>query len=171
MANGAKKRALWRLHLPACAAALCLGSFWGCVPADGASAPDGTAGETAVSGVVLVHEETVSPNEAYVEDPADAVTYTVEVYQEDGGDVVVEAVSNTPFLEDSSYRVACDAPLSAEDVEVEWITLMGNPEPSKDDQWAVAHVSLSMDGETFDEHNIDFVGGGIDAVEATLSAR
>ena len=46
----------------------------------------------------LIEEETVSPNEAYVDDEADIVNYTVEVYQDDEYDIWVYASSNSAFL-------------------------------------------------------------------------
>ena len=47
----------------------------------------------------LIEEETVSPNEAYVDDEADIVNYTVEVYQDDEYDIWVYASSNSAFFE------------------------------------------------------------------------
>ena len=55
------------------------------------------------------------------------------------------------------YEVACDGELSADDVSVEWTTLMGNPEPSEDDQIAVAVVSVNTGDGGTDEHKISLV--------------
>ena len=109
------------------------------------------------SGGTVVFEETVSPNEKYVSSEADVVYYTVRVTQDAPGTATVSAESNSGFFEPVSYEVACDGELSADDVSVEWTTLMGNPEPSEDDQIAVAVVSVNTGDETTDERKISFV--------------
>ena len=111
----------------------------------------------ASSGGTVVFEETVSPNEKYVSSEADVVYYTVRVTQAAPGTATVSAESNSGFFEPVSYEVACDGELSADDVSVEWSTLMGNPEPSEDDQIAVAVVSVNTGDETTDERKISFV--------------
>ena len=70
-----------------------------------------------------------------------------------------------------SYEVTCDGELSADDVSVEWTTLMGNSEPSENDQIAVAKVSVRTGGGTTDERKISFVTGALEMVaEATPGA-
>ena len=116
----------------------------------------------------VVFEETVSPNEKYVSSEADVVYYTVRVTQAAPGTATVSAESNSGFFEPVSYEVACDGELSADDVSVEWTTLMGNPEPSEDDQIAVAVVSVNTGDGGTDEHKISFVTRALEmAAEAT----
>lgn len=121
----------------------------------------------ATSAGTVVFEETVSPNEKYVGSDADVVYYTVRVTQAAPGTATVSSESNSGFFEPVSYEVACDGELSADDVSVEWTTLMGSPEPSEDDQIAVAVVSVRTgDGE--DERKIGFVTRALEMVaEAT----
>lgn len=111
----------------------------------------------ATSAGTVIFEETISPNEKYVSSEADVVYYTVRVTQAAPGTATVSAESNSGFFEPVSYEVACDGELSADDVSVEWTTLMGNPEPSEDDQIAVAVVSVNTGDETTDERKISFV--------------
>ena len=111
----------------------------------------------ATSAGTVIFEETISPNEKYVSSEADVVYYTVRVTQAAPGTATVSAESNSGFFEPVSYEVACDGELSADDVSVEWTTLMGNPEPSEDDQIAVAVVSVRTDDGSVDERKISFV--------------
>ena len=119
----------------------------------------------------VIFEETVSPNEQYVSSEADVVYYTVRVTQATPGTATVSTESNSGFYEPVSYEVACDGELSADDVSVEWTTLMGNPEPSENDQIAVAVVSVRTGDGTTDERKISFVTGALEmAAEATPGA-
>ena len=122
----------------------------------------------ATSAGTVIFEETISPNEKYVSSEADVVYYTVRVTQAAPGTATVSAESNSGFFEPVSYEVACDGELSADDVSVEWTTLMGNPEPSEDDQIAVAVVSVNTGDGGTDEHKISFVTRALEmAAEAT----
>lgn len=120
----------------------------------------------ATSAGTVVFEETVSPNEKYVSSEADVVYYTVRVTQAAPGTATVSTESNSGFFEPVSYEVACDGELSVDDVSVEWTTLMGSPEPSEDDQIAIAVVSVRTgDGE--DERKISFVTRAIEMAAET----
>lgn len=124
---------------------------------------------TAPTGSV-VFEETVSPNEKYVSSKEDVVYYTVRVTQAAPGTATVSVESNSGFFEPVSYEVTCDGELSADDVSVEWTTLMGGTEPSEDDQIAVAVVSVQT-GDGVDERKISFVTRALEMVaEATPGA-
>ena len=116
----------------------------------------------------VVFEETVSPNEKYVSSEADVVYYTVRVTQAAPGTATVSAESNSGFFEPVSYEVACDGELSADDVSVEWTTLMGNPEPSEDDQIAVAVVSVNTGDGGTDERKVSFVTGALEMVAEAI---
>lgn len=56
----------------------------------------------------LLYENTISPNEKYVENEADLVYYTVKVYQETGG-LLVTSHSNSAFSKDMQYEIETDA--------------------------------------------------------------
>lgn len=125
----------------------------------------------ATSAGTVIFEETVSPNEKYVSSEADVVYYTVRVTQDAPDTATVSAESNSGFYEPVSYEVTCDGELSADDVSVEWTTLMGGTEPSEDDQIAVAVVSVRTDDGSVDEHKISFVTSALEMVaEATPNA-
>ena len=156
--------------LPILAAAISLfaaACLFGCSPqpadCDTQSGPEAAAD-------ITVLEETISPNEQYVDSEADIVHYTVRVTQTAPDTATVSTESNSGFFEPVSYDVECGDELSASDVSVTWTTLMGNPEPSEDDQLAIAVVSVrTADGGT-DERKISFVTGAIEMAAEAIPA-
>lgn len=156
--------------LPILAAAISLfaaACLFGCSPqpadCDTQSGPKAAADTTVL-------EETISPNEQYVDSEADIVHYTVRVTQTAPDTATVSTESNSGFFEPVSYDVECGDELSASDVSVTWTTLMGNPEPSEDDQLAIAVVSVrTADGGT-DERKISFVTGAIEMAAEAIPA-
>lgn len=156
--------------LPILAAAISLfaaACLFGCSPqpadCDTQSGPEAAADTTVL-------EETISPNEQYVDSEADIVHYTVRVTQTAPDTATVSTESNSGFFEPVSYDVECGDELSASDVSVTWTTPMGNPEPSEDDQLAIAVVSVrTADGGT-DERKISFVTGAIEMAAEAIPA-
>lgn len=120
------------------------------------------ASERAISSDVI-YEETISPNEDYVENQADRVYYTVTVYRTEDG-VEVASSSNSAFSEDVDYQVQTDEPITKDDVQVQWQTLMGSTSATEDDELAVAEVTISAKGEVISQQRISFFGKGIDMV-------
>ena len=112
----------------------------------------------------LICEETVSPNKDYITDEKDLVNYTVRVYQEKNNDIIVYAESNSPLFDEAQYIVTCDHAITADDVHIKWTTLMGSTEASEKDEIGLAHVSISKDGEVFNEKTISFVAKAVNAV-------
>ena len=104
----------------------------------------------------LLYQATVSPNEQYTESDADVVYYTVEIYQNEENGIIVSADSNSEFFDRMQYVIPCDEKISEADIQVEWTTLMGNPKPVKDDQLAVAQVTISENGEIISQRKINF---------------
>lgn len=105
----------------------------------------------------LVYEETISPNRDYVQLEEDIVNYTVEIYQDKDNNIFVYAHSNSAFFEGILYEVEYDESITTSDINIEWTTLMGNPEPAEEDQLAVADVSISENGEIFSQRKINFM--------------
>ena len=139
--------------------------LFGC---DAQPAADESIGGDPDETVVL--EETISPNAEYAESEGDIVYYTVRVMQDASGMATVSAESNSRFFEPVSYDVANAGDLTADDVSVAWTTLMGSPETSEDDQFAVAVVSVrTADGGT-DERKISFVTGALEMIAEAMPA-
>ena len=133
-------------------AALLVLATVGCATKENKETNNSAAAETAD----LLYQATVSPNEQYTESDADVVYYTVEIYQNEENDIIVSADSNSEFFDSMQYVIPCDEKISEADIQVEWTTLMGNPKPVKDDQLAVAQVTISENGEIISQRKINF---------------
>lgn len=118
----------------------------------------------STDGMTLIHEETISPNKEYVEKEEDVVTYTVEIYQNADGEVLVNSKSNSELFEPLQYEVKCNSSIEKSDVVIEWTTLMGNSKPTEDDQLSIACVSISENQTLLDKRNINFVNRAIDII-------
>ncbi|MBC5687820.1 hypothetical protein H8S37_02560 [Mediterraneibacter sp. NSJ-55] len=114
--------------------------------------------------MTLIYEETISPNKEYVEKEEDIVTYTVEIYQNEDDKILVNSKSNSKFFEPLQYEVECNTSIAKSDIEVEWTTLMGNPNQTEDDQLSTACVSISENGTLLDKRKISFVNRAIDII-------
>lgn len=75
--------------------------------------------------------------------------------------------SNSPLIKDQQYSVPLDQQISKENISVTWTTMMGNPEPSEDDQLMVADIAITLDGEVVSEQKVNF---GTNAVEIVTEA-
>lgn len=155
----------FRLYCMICLIAICL---CGCLSETGA---DDMASDDALldKGFAMIYESTISPNEEYVQDEADKVFYTVQIYQGQDNKIVVNADSNSAFFKDVQYEVAHNGAISQSDVTVTWTTLMGSTEYTEENQLAVADIALYADGEVFSERKINFFNGGIDIVTDTIN--
>lgn len=113
---------------------------------------------------VLIHEETVSPNEKYVESEDDIIYYNIDIWQNKDNTIFVNASSNTPFFDDTQYSVDCDKQIEESDITIKWTTLMGNTESSEKDELVIGNVIISKDGEEISDKKINFMVKGINAV-------
>ena len=116
-----------------------------------------TSTSTDASSSNLIYETTISPNEKYITKESDQVFYTIQVYQEKNG-VKVASSSNSAFSQAMSYQVET----SEEDITVQWQTLTGSTEDSKGDQFAVADVTISVQGKVISERKVSFIGKALD---------
>ena len=123
-----------------------------------------TNNTAATEAADLLYQATVSPNEQYTESDADVVYYTVEIYQNEENDIIVSADSNSEFFDSMQYVIPCDEKISEADIQVEWTTLMGNPKPAKDDQLAVAQVTISENGEIISQRKINLARKAIEVI-------
>lgn len=138
----------------------------------GCAAHAGGRGSSAVTGRSegdVVFEDACSPNERYVSSEDDVVYYTVRVTQDDSHAVTVTAESNWALFDPVSYTVACDRPLSEDDVSVEWTTAMGGSEDSEDDQLCVAVISVDTGRGGTDTRKVNFASRALDMVAEAAS--
>ena len=118
----------------------------------------------------VIFEETVSPNEKYVESPQDRVYYTITVYGTENG-VEVASSSNSAFFHETSYEVETTEEISADDIQVQWQTLSGNTSAAEDDELAVAVVTISSGGKVISRQTVSFIGGAIDRAMDAVGAN
>lgn len=114
----------------------------------------------------LIYQESISPNEQYVDNKADVVHYTVEVYQENDDTLSIHAKSNSKLFEPLDYEFYIDKSFSKDDITVEWTTLMGSTEATKENQLCVAMVKVKGTNEAI---KINFINRGIELIEDALA--
>lgn len=114
----------------------------------------------------LIYQESISPNEQYVDNKADVVHYTVEVYQENDDTLSIHAKSNSKLFEPLDYEFYIDKSFSKDDITVEWTTLMGSAEATKENQLCVAMVKVKGTNEAI---KINFINRGIELIEDALA--
>ena len=95
----------------------------------------------------LIYQESISPNEKYVDNKEDVVRYIVEVYQENDETISIIAKSNSKFFEPLDYEFYVNKSFSKDDITVEWTTLMGSTEATKENQLCVAMVKVKGNEE------------------------
>lgn len=118
----------------------------------------------------LLYENTISPNEKYVENEADLVYYTVKVYRESGG-LLVTSHSNFAFSKDMQYEIETDAEITKEDISVQWQTLSGETTDRQDNQFGLAVVTVSAEGKVIDQRSISFVGGAVERITDAVNPQ
>lgn len=114
----------------------------------------------------LIYQESISPNEKYVDNKEDVVRYTVEVYQENDETISIIAKSNSKFFEPLDYEFYINKSFSKDDITVEWTTLMGSTEATKENQLCVAMVKVKGNEEAI---KINFFNKGIELIEDALA--
>lgn len=118
----------------------------------------------------LLYENTISPNEKYVENEEDLVYYTVKVYRETGG-LLVTSHSNSAFSKDMQYEIETDADITKEDIAVQWQTLSGETTDRQGNQFGLAVVTVSAEGAVIDQRVISFVGGAVERIADTVNPQ
>ena len=118
----------------------------------------------------LIYENTISPNEKYVENEEDLVYYTVKVYRETGG-LLVTSHSNSAFSKDMQYEIETDADITKEDIIVQWQTLSGETTDSQKNQFGLADVTVSAEGAVIDRRVISFVGGAVERIADAVNPQ
>lgn len=115
----------------------------------------------------LIYEETVSPNENYVSYDEEKVFYTIRVYKKENN-IIVKSSSNTPFAKELQYEINNDKDITKDNIKIEWTTLMGDTNFTKENQIGIAIVTLSYDDEIFSQRKISFVSNAIDVIVDTI---
>ena len=114
----------------------------------------------------LIFQESISPNEQYVDNKEDVVRYIVEIYQENDETISIKAKSNSKFFEPLDYEFYVNKSFSKDDITVEWTTLMGSTEATKENQLCIAMVKVKGNDEAI---KINFFDRGIELIEDALA--
>ena len=67
-----------------------------------------------------------------------------------------------------SYEIKTTDKITKDDIDVQWQTLMGDTNYSKENQLAIAVVTISLNGEIISERKVSFVGNTIDIIIDTI---
>ena len=118
----------------------------------------------------LIYEDTISPNAEYVAKESDKVFYTIQVYQEENG-ILVASSSNAAFSKDMSYEIKAADQITKDEISVQWRTLTGSTSASKEDEFAVAVVTVSVKGKVISERTVSFIGNAIDTVVDAVNQK
>lgn len=117
----------------------------------------------------LLLEETISPNEDYITSDEDLVKYTIRVFQNKDESLIIEATSNSAFSDMNQYTIDYDKPISKEDIAIKWTTLMGNPDATEEDQFAIADVTISSNNEVIIERKINLIKGEMEIIKDVIN--
>lgn len=116
----------------------------------------------------IIYKSTISPNEDFVENEKDKVYYTIEIAQKDNN-IKVVASSNSSFNKDISYEIESNNKITEKDVNVEWQTIMGDTNFTKENQITTAVISISSNGKIISERKINFISKAIDIIVDTIN--
>lgn len=117
----------------------------------------------------LLYEETISPNKDYVTSNEDVVNYIIQVYYDKEHGLIVNASSNSAFFDQMQYVLAYDKPIDQSNIQVKWTTLMGDSNHTKENQLAIATISISSNNEVFSERKINFANKAMENVVDTIN--
>ena len=115
----------------------------------------------------MIYENTISPNEKFVENDEDRVFYTIKIYQ-DNNIIRVVTSSNSSFTKDISYEIKCENKITKDDINVEWQTIMGDTNYTKENQLVVAVISISSNKEVISIRKVNFISKAIDIINEVL---
>lgn len=130
-----------------------------------------SSNENHIVGADLVCESVISPNAEYIKSDEDKVVLEVKVYQKKDHTITVYAKANTEFFEEKEYMIEYEKEISKSDVNIEWTTLMGNEDATKEDQKVVATVTISADDTVISERKINFAKNAIDIIVESIQRK
>jgi hypothetical protein len=112
----------------------------------------------------IIYENTISPNGDYVDSEKDKIFYTIKIYQNNDNNIIVKSSSNSEFNKDIQYELEYDKEIYETDINVKWTTLMGDENYTKENQIAIAVVTISSDNKIVSQRKINFVSKAIDII-------
>lgn len=92
---------------------------------------------------------------------------SVVVYQLNNA-LIVSAESEAAFFDGVRYEVETQGNVDSDDIEIVWTTLGGSTEKTEDNDFIIAEIKISEDGELISDNKINFAKKAFDAIEDVL---
>lgn len=92
---------------------------------------------------------------------------SVVVYQLNNA-LIVSAESEAAFFDGVRYEVETHGNVNSDDIEIVWTTLGGSTEKTEDNDFIIAEIKISEDGELISDNKINFAKKAFDAIEDVL---
>ena len=80
----------------------------------------------------------------------------------------VSAKSESDFFKGTQYEVETHGNVNSDDIEIVWTTLGGSTEKTEDNDFIIAEIKISEDGELISDNKINFAKKAFDAIEDVL---
>ena len=84
-------------------------------------------------------------------------------------DIKVIASSNSSFAKEISYEIECNNEITENDINVEWQTIMGDTNFTKENQITVAVITISSNGEVISQRKVNFISKAVDIIVDTIN--
>lgn len=92
---------------------------------------------------------------------------SVVVYQLNNA-LIVSAESEAVFFDGVRYEVETQGNVDSSDIDIVWTTLGGSTEKTEDNDFIIAEIKISEDGELISDNKINFAKKAFDAIEDVL---
>lgn len=92
---------------------------------------------------------------------------SVVVYQLNNA-LIVSAESEAAFFDGVRYEVETQGNVDSSDIDIVWTTLGGSTEKTEDNDFIIAEIKISEDGELISDNKINFAKKAFDAIEDVL---
>lgn len=93
---------------------------------------------------------------------------SVKIYQHEN-QVIINAKSEAAFFDGAQLTAEASGAVTAEDVEIIWMTVTGGTEKTEDNDRVIAEIKISDNGELIYDTRINFAKKAFDAVEDVLN--
>lgn len=112
----------------------------------------------------LIYEISECPNSKAVANENEKVYYYIKIYQEKDNTIIVKATSNSELMKDLQYTIKYDKVITQDNIEIKWLTLMGQSNASENNQVAIADIIISDNKEVVSERKVNFVSKIIEII-------
>lgn len=92
---------------------------------------------------------------------------SVVVYQLNNA-LIVSAESEAAFFDGVRYEVETQGNVDSSDIDIVWTNIGGGTEKTEDNDFIIAEIKISEDGELISDNKINFAKKAFDAIEDVL---